>query len=96
MRTYSQGKHTNIAYPNQHVDTEIPRGSRDHVIVADTIKITFNLDKERSIFNNAGRAIVKEKVLMVGSTKIHTINNIDIYDNYKLLQSIKLENALKA
>ena len=43
----------NIAYPNQHIDIEIPHGSRDHVIVQDTVKITFNLyiestDKARS------------------------------------------------
>ena len=34
----------NIAYPNQHTDIEIPHGSRDHVIIPDTVKITFNLD----------------------------------------------------
>ena len=54
----------NIAYPNQHNDTEIPHSSRDRVIVPDTVKITFNLniestDKTRSIVNNAGRALVK-------------------------------------
>ena len=37
----------NITYPNQHIDTEIPHGSRDHVIVPDTIKITFNIDINR-------------------------------------------------
>ena len=36
----------NIAYPNQHIDIEIPHGSRDQVIVLDTVKITFNLDFE--------------------------------------------------
>ena len=30
----------NIAYPNQNIDTEMPHGSRDHVIVPDTVKIT--------------------------------------------------------
>ena len=34
----------NIAYPNQHIDIEIPHGSRDHVIIPDTVKITFNFD----------------------------------------------------
>ena len=34
----------NIAYPNQHNDIEILHSSRDHVIVPDTVKITFNLD----------------------------------------------------
>ena len=36
----------NIAHPNQHNDVEIPHGSRDHVIVPDTVKITLNLDIE--------------------------------------------------
>ena len=54
----------NIAYPNQHIDIEIPHSSRDHVIVPDTVKITFNLniestDKTRSIVNNADRTLVK-------------------------------------
>ena len=60
----------NIAYPDQHIDIEIPHGSRDHVIVPDTVRITFNLDiestdKARSIVNNVGRALVKKKVLML-------------------------------
>ena len=64
----------NIAYQNQHNDIEIPHGSRDHVIIPDTIKITFNLDtestgKSRSIVNNVGRALVKKNVLMFGSKK---------------------------
>ena len=103
----------NIAYPNQHIDTEIPHGLRDHVIVPDTIKITFNLniestDKTRSIVNNVGRALVKKKMLMLGSKQIDTINNSDIYDTYKdlylsekereerLLQGIESTNGLKA
>ena len=36
----------NISHPNQHNDVEIPHGSRDHVIVPDTVKITLNLDTE--------------------------------------------------
>ena len=56
----------NIAYPNQYIDIEIPHGSRDHVIVPDTVKITFNLDNEstdiaRSVVNNVGKALVKKK-----------------------------------
>ena len=52
----------NLAYPNHHIDTEIPHGSRYHAIVPDTVKITFNLnieskDKTRSIVNNVGRAL---------------------------------------
>ena len=30
--------------------------------------------------NNVGRALVKKKVLMLGSTDIDTINNSDIYN----------------
>ena len=78
----------NIAYPSQHIDIDISHGSRDHVIIPDTIKITFNLDMEwtdqtRSVINNVGRALFKKKVLMLGSTNIDTINNSNIYDTYK-------------
>ena len=46
----------NIVYPNQHIDIEIPHGSRDYVIIPDTVKITFNLgitstDKTSSVVN---------------------------------------------
>ena len=56
----------NIAYPSQHIDIDIPHGSRDHVIISNTVKITFNLgiestDKARSVVNNVGRALVKKK-----------------------------------
>ena len=55
-----------IAYLNQHIDIEIPHGSRDHLIVPDTVKITFNLDivstdKTRSVVKNVGRALVKRR-----------------------------------
>ena len=58
--------------------------------------------------NNVVRALVKKKVLMLGSKDIDTINNSDVYDTYKdlylsekeheekLLQSIQLANGLKA
>ena len=36
----------NIAYANQNVKTEVLHGSRNHVILSDTVKITFNLDVE--------------------------------------------------
>ena len=36
----------NMAYLSQHINIEIPKGSRDHVIVPDTLKITFNLEIE--------------------------------------------------
>ena len=55
-----------MAYPGQHIDIEIPHGSRDHVIIPDAVEITFNLDiesteKARSVVNNVGRALVKKK-----------------------------------
>ena len=58
--------------------------------------------------NNVSRALVKKKVLMLGSKDIGTINNSDIYVAYKdfylsekereekLLQSIQSVNGLKA
>ena len=78
----------NIAYPSQHIDSEILHGPRDHVNVPDIVKITFNLDiestdKTRSVVNNVGRALLKKKVLMLGSKDIDTINNSDIYNTYK-------------
>ena len=33
--------------------------------------------------NNVSRALVKKKVLMLGSKETDTINNSDIYDTYK-------------
>ena len=103
----------NIAYPNQHIDIEIPHGSRDHVIIPDTVKITFSLvitstDKASSDVNNVGKALVKKKVLMLGSKDIDTISNSHIYGKYKdlyvsekereekLLQGIQSANSLKA
>ena len=52
-------KMPNIVYPGQHIDIEIPQGSRDYVIIPDTVKITFNLDiestdKAPSVVNNVG------------------------------------------
>ena len=98
----------NIAYQSQHFDTEIPHGTRHHVIVSDTIEIAFSLDKAYSVVNSVGRTLVKEKTLMLGSKVLDTINKSDIYDIYKdlnlsekygeekLLQSIQLDNGLKA
>ena len=90
----------NIAYPNQYIDIEMPHGSRDHVIIPDTIKITFNLgiesaDKARSVVNNVGRALVKKKVLMFDSKDINAINNSDIYDRYKDLYMSEKEREEK-
>ena len=55
----------NIAYPGQQFKIIRPQGSADHVIVPDTIKITFDLeikstDKARSVVNNVGRKLVKK------------------------------------
>ena len=90
----------NIGYPNQHTDVEIPAGSRDQVIVPDTLKINFSLeveskDKTRTVVNNVGRALVKKKVLMLGSKEIDTVNQSYIYDTYKDLYLIKQEREEK-
>ena len=90
----------NIVYPNQHIDTEIPHGSRDHVVVPDNVEITFNLDieptdKTRSILNNAGRALVEKKVLMLCSKDIDRINNLDVYKTYKDLYLSEKEHEEK-
>ena len=104
---------SNIAYLSQHIVIEIPHRSRDDGIIPDTVKITFNLqvtstDKALSVVNNVGRALVKKKVLMLGSKDIDTINNSDIYQTNKvlylgekereekLLQVIQPTNGLKA
>ena len=47
----------NIAYPRQRIDIEIIHGSRDHIVIPDTVEITFSLDiestdKARSVVNN--------------------------------------------
>ena len=90
----------NIAHPSQHIDIEIPHGSRDHVIMPDAVKITFNLDitsidKVRSVVNNADRVIAKKKVLMLGSKDTDTINNSEIYDTYKDLYLSEKEREEK-
>ena len=74
----------NIAYLGQHFKIIIPQGSYDHVIVPDTIKITYDLDIEStdktcSIVNNIGRTLVKRKVLKLASTEIDVINNFDAF-----------------
>ena len=89
-----------MAYPTQHINIEIPHDSRDHVIVPDTIKITFNLefessDKEDSVVNNVDRALVKNKELILGSKEIDTINNSHIYGTYKDLYLSKKEREEK-
>ena len=82
----------NIAYPSQHIDIEISHGSRDHVIIPDTVKITCKLDitstdKAHSFVccEQCRQGTCEKKVLMLGSKYIDTINNSDIYDVYKNL-----------
>ena len=74
-----------MAFPGQHINNEISHGSWDHVIVPRTVKCLFNLDiesknKTHSIVNRVRRALVKKKVLMLGSKEIDTINNLDIHN----------------
>ena len=75
---------------------EIPAGSRDQIIVPDTLKITFNLeveskDKTRSVVNNVGRALVKKKVsedliarLELNSAKKILLTSGDTAATYKI------------
>ena len=91
----------NIAYPGQHFKIIVPQGSADHVIVPDTLKITFDLeltsiDKARTVVNNVGRALVKKEVLRLGSKEIDKINNSCIYDAYKDLYLSEKEREEKA
>ena len=44
---------------------------------------------------NVGRALVKNKVHMLGSKEIDTINNSDIYDTYKDLYLSEKEREKK-
>ena len=87
----------NMAYPGQHIDIEIPHGSRDHAIVSDTIKTAFNLEiestgKAHSAANNVGRALIKKKEFKLSSKSIDTSNNSDIYNTYKDLYLSKKEH----
>ena len=82
----------------KQIDIETPNGSRNHVIVPDTVKTMFNLDNEstnktRSVVNNVGRALGMKKGLMFGSKNIGTINNSDIYDSTRIY--ILAKNNLK-
>ena len=80
--------------------TEIPHDLRNHAIGPDTITITFNLDIEStdktcSIVNNAGRALSKKKVLILGSNEIDTIKNSGIYETNKDLYVSENEHEEK-
>ena len=90
----------NITYSNQHTDIEIRNGSRDHVIVLDNVKVTFNLDNEssekaRSVVNNVLREVAKEPMPMLVSKDSDTINNTDVYDTYKDLYLSEKESEEK-
>ena len=63
----------NRANLSQQINTEIPYASRDHVIVPDTVKITFNIDiestgKTRSVVKNVCRELAKTERNMIQST----------------------------
>ena len=90
----------NIEYPSQHINIRIPHGSRDYVIIPNTVKITFNLDitstdKRHSVLNNVGLVLVKKKVLLLRSKDTDMINNSDIYDTYKDLYLSKKQREEK-
>ena len=90
----------NITYPSQHTDIEIRHGSRDHVIVLDAVKVTFNLDiesseKAGSVVNNVPRELAKEQMPMLHSKDIDTINNADVYNTYKDLYLSEKESEEK-
>ena len=66
---------TNMEYSSQHIDIEIPYGLGDHVIVPDTLKITFNLQIESTVkisnvVNNVGRMLVKKRSLYLVQQKL--------------------------
>ena len=79
------------------------------MIVANTLKITFDLEltSTDSVVNNVGKALVKKKLLRLGSKEVDVINNSDIYDalqdfylsekerEERLLQGIQPANELK-
>ena len=77
-----------IASPGQTFKVEIPKGSKDSVIVKNTLWLTFDLeletkDKSPGIVNNVGRSIIAKKVLNLGSKEVESINNSDIIDMYR-------------
>ena len=52
----------------KNIDIKMLHVSKDHTIVTDTFVLDIELaDKTSSIVNNVGRALVKKKVLMLGS-----------------------------
>ena len=64
-----------IAYSSQHIDIEIPHGSRYHVIIPNTVKITFSLeitstDKAPSAVKKVGRALVKQRCCCLVQKKL--------------------------
>ena len=66
------------------------KGKREHISKDNIPNIAYpgqhidiGIQKARSVVKNAGRALVKEKVLELGSKDIDTIDNSDAYDTYK-------------
>ena len=64
-----------MSYPNERTDNEILYGSRNHIIVPNTVTITFNFDieltdRKRSIVTNIGRTLIKKKLSMLKGTKV--------------------------
>ena len=100
----------NIAYPSQKFNIIIPQDSADHVIVPDTLKITFGLkltsrNKARSVVNNFGRALVKKKCLSLVQKRLMRLIALVFNKNFylsgkeheeRLLQGLQLANGLKA
>ena len=64
-------------------------GSREPVLTFD-LDLESSKDKERSVVNNIGRALVAKKTLSLGSTELEVIENCDIFDIYKDLYLTKI------
>ena len=85
------------ASAGQTFKVEIPKGSKDSVMVKKTQMLTFDLeleskDKSLGIVNNIGRSIITKKVLNLGSTELELINNSDIIDIYRNLYLSKKDH----
>ena len=85
----------NRGYLGQVIKVSILRGSSDATMVREIQFLTFDLDleslkdKERSVVNNIGRALVAKKALSLSSTELEVIENCDIFDIYKNLYLTK-------
>lgn len=75
---------SNMAYLKPHNDIETPHSLRDYVIVAGTIKLTFDTDIQSTDKTcSAVKNLVKKKVITLGSKETDIIDNADIYDACK-------------